>query len=450
MTDEQPTARGRIVSMEQFAAEQREKRRRAKDAPGESQTPEWDGVVILARELAEKGVLTTADIVALMTRAGYLLQHNEVLMRHEVHLGGELVPAPLSDGTHAEIVDAMRIVGELAGKDVAKTLCNRFTVERAITAALGANKKNPICDYLVDVQVDHPSPTGAVAALASCFKDRAGVFPLFIRKWLMGCVARELLGFQNYTLVLDGPQGIGKSTFAKWLCSGLGYEYFQEGILLPGDKDHRLRLATKFIWAVDEFGETFAKSSQNALKAFLTQETISERPPYGKHVVQARRHCNIIATSNDGQFLCDVTGNRRYLTVHLEEIDHGYMKSVNIDEVWAEIAAYVSKEYVEYRAPWVLTDDDRSLQAETNKAAEEDDVLADFLEATLERRTGACIPLSVVYGAVFEHFNADSQFEQNRLQRQARSILKHKWKIEQHRTSKERYFADIALKPKTR
>lgn len=162
----------------------------------------------------------------------------------------------------------------------------------------------------------------------------------FILKWMLGCVARAMDGYQNHTLVFSGKQGLGKSFLARWLCSGFGDDanaVFQEGEIEPRNKDHVLRLGMKWIWCADEFLSTMGRADQSALKAFLTMESINERPPYREHAVELRRQCNVIATVNEDQFLMDATGNRRYLVVSLEDIDHDYAQAVNIDDLWGHV-----------------------------------------------------------------------------------------------------------------
>jgi hypothetical protein len=56
-------------------------------------------------------------------------------------------------------------------------------------------------------------------------------------------VAKVYTGSQNPMMVWDGGQGIGKSTLAHWIGSGLP-GYFIEGPINVSDKDSDIRLST--------------------------------------------------------------------------------------------------------------------------------------------------------------------------------------------------------------
>lgn len=413
---------------------------------------EWEAPALRARALAEKGTLTQADIFELMMTCGYRPIFNEVLMRPEVFLGPELpneVPTPMTDGLHSQLIDALRVTGAFAGKRAARILGNRHITEAALTAVIGARRYDPIVKYYTNCMAKASGETAsAFDALCSHFVDEDGTFKKWLKKWMMGCIARALYGFQNYTLVLQGTQGIGKSFFPMWLCSKLGREYFQEGVALPHDKDHKLRLAMKAFWCMDEFGETFSKSSQNAIKEFLTKEDISERPPYGKYNIQLRRRCNMIATSNDSNIFCDPTGNRRYLTVKLTAITHDYA-AIDVDLVWGEIFLEMAAAGIDgpEGCPWKLRDDEKELQAIRNKTAEEEDVVEMFLEATFIKRPKHKIPASEIYSRVFSRFEAhgDAREEQH-LMKRAKNVLVHKWGVEAYKSNSGARFEGVDLR----
>lgn len=391
-----------------------------------------------ALEMAEKGALTSDDVLSLAEQLGYEFRYNTVQIRLECRVATDkpMRWREMSDGLYACVQQELRVLGEYAGRKVAKVLCKPTIVDSIIKTVSEKSRVNPIVDFLTLASAKASSgeaQAGAFDILASHFKDEDGKFPVFLKKWMLGCVARTFLGFQNYTLVLEGGQGLGKSHFGKWLASGLPDEYFQEGVILPGNKDHILRLAKKWIWIVDEFGETFSRSSQNALKAFLTSDVISERPPYGHHDITLRRQCNIIATTNDNQFLCDKTGNRRYLTVHLTDIDHGYSQKLTPEDVWADMSEEFYQDSPDQ--PWLLGEQDIIYQKSANEKSEIGDVLQDFLEETFRstKDEKSFMRVKHVHNLIFEHFEAKKREEQNKLRIAAIQIFEHKMKIKQEK-----------------
>jgi putative DNA primase/helicase len=155
---------------------------------------------------------------------------------------------------------------------------------------------------------------------------------------------------QNPVLVLDGPQNLGKSSFARWIGSPLP-ELMIEGPIRPDDKDHQRFLASMWIWEISELGATTRRADREALKDFITKHEVTFRKPYDRHPVSKPALASFIGTiNNENGFLTDPTGNRRFLTVRLKSIDWRYLDEIDINQLWAQA-------YALYKdgASWTLT-----------------------------------------------------------------------------------------------
>ena len=210
------------------------------------------------------------------------------------------------------------------------------------------NKFHPIKDYLSSLTwegwkdgdtwngVDH------IKNLCEYIQDKDGVFPHILRKWLVGAVGRVLgprPGQQHPMLVLDGPQGIGKSRLVWWLGSPLPAFYIQNAIN-TNDKDFLISLCSKWIWEVEELGATLRKSDVESLKAFLSKEVINVRKPYGHDEIVKPATASFIGTINSsGGFLADPTGSRRFRVCTLTSINWDYDKHIDVNQVWAQAVA---------------------------------------------------------------------------------------------------------------
>lgn len=118
----------------------------------------------------------------------------------------------------------------------------------------------------------------------------------------------------DYMPILVGEQGVGKSTIVDWLA--LNTRYYKEVTTVDG-KDGIECLEGGWIC---EFSELLAMTRQKdvqALKAFITRTADKYRKPYDKYVTTIPRNCIFIGTTNDSEFLTDITGNRRYLPVEV-------------------------------------------------------------------------------------------------------------------------------------
>lgn len=218
----------------------------------------------------------------------------------------------------------------------------RQRITDAIMITAKQNEYHPIKDYLNGLKWDGVS---RIQQLAQYFDvQNPALFPVLLRKWLIGAIARVMDGDQNPMLVLEGPQGSGKSTFARWLCPD--GKYYKESSIDPDNKDHRIATSEIWIWEVGELGSTTKKADREALKSFLTTETFTERAAYGKYNQPYRAMSSFLGTVNDETgFLNDPTGNRRFWVMGLNKINFDYSKALNPDDIWAEaMHAYKSGE----------------------------------------------------------------------------------------------------------
>ncbi len=136
-----------------------------------------------------------------------------------------------------------------------------------------------------------------------------------IRKCLVAAVTRVFrpgTKFDNM-LILSGRQGIGKSTFF----SILGMDWYSDSLSTFEGRDAAELL--QGYWIV-EAGELTGlnRSEMNDVKQFLSKREDVYRAPYGRRTENYPRRCIIVGTTNDKEFLKDVTGNRRFWPVDLE------------------------------------------------------------------------------------------------------------------------------------
>ena len=236
------------------------------------------------------------------------------------------------------------------------------------------NQFHPIEEYLNSLSWDGEDHIGN---LSRYFKDKDGVFPLLIRKWLIGAVSRILEpspAQQNPMLVFDGKQGCGKSIFVNWLGSVLP-ELFISSPIYPDNKDFVINSASHFVWEVEELGSTIRKADREALKAFITRPEVSFRPPYGKFEIKKLVTCSYIGTINDeGGFLNDPTGNRRFRVCGLTSINWDYSTNIDVNQVWANAVGLFHK-----GDTYKLDKSEENIIDGINNRFEIDDPLANFL-----------------------------------------------------------------------
>lgn len=140
----------------------------------------------------------------------------------------------------------------------------------------------------------------------------------------------------DHAMILEGPQGSGKSTALKVLAGG---EMFFSDEIVVGQsyKEAQELLRGKWIVELPEL-VGLSKSDVKAVKQFITKTTDRGRPAFARSVEELPRRCILIGTTNDADYLQDPTGNRRFWPVVTGKIDLAALKE-DRDQLWAEAAA---------------------------------------------------------------------------------------------------------------
>ena len=185
-------------------------------------------------------------------------------------------------------------------------------------------------------------------------------------KWLVACVARAMQpGCKVDTLlILEGPQGIGKSTALATLA---GREYFSDAAIDFGSKDACQVIQGAWIFELAELG-ALLRQNESVVKAFLTRAVDRFRPPYARAVENVPRSVVFAGTVNHGGYLTDTTGNRRFWTVRCEgPIDIPGLAAAK-EQLWAEaVHLYRGSE------AWHLGEDDEAVLREEHEERLETD-----------------------------------------------------------------------------
>ena len=184
--------------------------------------------------------------------------------------------------------------------------------------------------------------------------------------------------------VLDGDQGIGKSTIVKDLVTS---EYYSETLSLTDMDDKSGAEKLQGFWVI-EIGELagMKKADIEKVKAFLSTSDDKYRPSYGKVVESHPRQCVIIATVNGERgYLRDITGNRRFWIIKVHQ--KRQKKAWNFDEdfraqFWAEAKAIWQAGETLYLEGDIL-DDAEEAQRGAMEADERVGIIEEYLNTPL-------------------------------------------------------------------
>lgn len=203
------------------------------------------------------------------------------------------------------------------------------------------NEYNPIEDYLKkSYQYFLGNPDKDIFyRLMDTIESNSEWKEKFIGKFLLQmiylvCSDDDSQAAADYMLVLQGPQFIGKTTWLRNLLpEKFRSKYFLGGRTLdPTNKDDRIETLANWLVEMGEISSTFRKADQEALKNFITDYKDKFRLPYAKEAIERKRRTSLCGTTNDNEYLKDLTGTRRFLTLHCKSFDKE--AKIDIDMLW--------------------------------------------------------------------------------------------------------------------
>lgn len=166
------------------------------------------------------------------------------------------------------------------------------------------------------------------------------------RKTLCAAISRVLRPGCKFDsmLVLNGPQGVGKST----LIAKLAGEWFSDSLNLGDTKDKTAAEKLQGYWIL-EIGELagLKKAEVETLRSFLSRQNDIYRASFGKRATPHLRQCVFFGTTNaESGYLRDTTGNRRFWPVKTPggAAKHSWqLTNEEIQQIWAEALVYVKR-----------------------------------------------------------------------------------------------------------
>ena len=293
----------------------------------------------------------------------YLLKAYDITVNYDVIRKRTVIDLPGWEGSpdNMDNVTMATIVSLAAVNNM-----QRSGIEEQVLAIGDRNPLNPAADWMGS------KPWDGVDRLPSFYATLTTEdgFPIdlketLLHKWLLSIVAAAFMA-RNFkargVLTLQGPQGLGKST---WVGNLVSDPEVREKIvkldhhLDPHDKDSVASAIGNLIVEVGELDSSFRKDIAR-LKGFITRDVDKFRRPYARSESEYPRRTVFAATVNDRNFLVDDTGNSRFWTLPLVAID--YAHGVDMQQVFAQLHVDLDN-----GAQWWLTAEEDDLLAASNR-----------------------------------------------------------------------------------
>ena len=264
---------------------------------------------------------------------------------------------------------------------------NKGWVEDAINEVFNKNRYNPVVDYIKSLKWDGKKRIERLF-IDLLEADDTELTRTMTRKWMIAAVKRTLLPgckFDNM-IVLQGPQGIGKSSICERLAKGFFSTISLDEI---DNKDIIDKMNKTWIGIIDEM-DNFNRKEMSKVKTFLSQCQDTVRLAYARNTSVFTRHCIFIGSTNDDTFLRDSTSSveRRFWVIKCNKtkMDNKIRKVMTdryVDQLWAEAFQYLKDEPNQY------LDMDQDMMAEFAKVQNQfktfnDDDIIEYIKDILD------------------------------------------------------------------
>lgn len=363
-----------------------------KSIPASLDTP--DPAVIPHLKASAKGEVknTLANMRAILVRdQKYRGRIAFDVFRREVVLDDE----PISDQATTE----MRMdIGTRYGIEPAKS-----RMWEVIQVVAHGNRVSAVATWLDSLQWDGTPRLSTWLTSALGAEDNE-LHRAFAHRFAISAVARAFKpGCKVDTvLVLVGGQGLGKSTAFRVLASD---DWFADTPLKVGGKDAYMQLGQAWIYEVAEM-TSFTGVRADAVKGFVTSNTDTFRPPYGRSILKLPRQTVFVGTTNEERPLEDPTGSRRFWPVRpARRLDLKWLTS-NREQVWAEaVSAFRAGE------EWHLTAHEEQLRERHNQDFEARDPWTGQVADWVQGRPGSPFTLRDCIAGALGVVHADRSHE---------------------------------------
>lgn len=256
-------------------------------------------------------------------------------------------------------------------------------VERGVEIVARANGYHPVHQYLDALEWDG---TPRLRAMATTYFGAASspYAESVARWWMTSAVARiKNPGCKaDHVLILEGRQGRGKSTALEILA---GAEWFSDSAIDLNSKDAFERVRGRWIVELAELDALFRVESSRA-KQFFSSKRDDYRPAYARREREQLRQCVFAGTVNEGVYLKDPSGARRFWPILCQRLDLDALRR-DRDQLWAEAVSC----FVDGHRWWPEGDEARLLEEEQESRTEHDE-WRDRIERYLAKTNAKEIP----------------------------------------------------------
>lgn len=317
---------------------------------------------------------------------------------------------------------------------------NKDMISDAVQMAECMKSINPIREKLDSLEWDGKD------RLSTVLTEYLGVDPddpfyvEALKVWMFGAIARAYTpGVKfDYSIVITGRQGIGKSTFLARMA--MEKEWFSDGLQTMDASPEKVveQLSGHWILELGELAAMRRTKDVNSIKLFLSKETDSYRVPYDKYPESRPRSCVFAGTTNSMSFLSDKSGNRRFLPIEAGTVQQA--KSLFSDDcpryfeqLWAQVLEmYRSGDYYLDLSPEM-----KISAAEHCDCWLEEDSREGIIQEWLDNTNEAIVCVPMLFEKALNQFGKPTKKDSNEIHEIMRRTVTG-WKLHPNKNGKAR------------
>jgi len=191
------------------------------------------------------------------------------------------------------------------------------------------------------------NPKGHIKKLCECVDTASGFrnddfsphfFERFFRKWYVNMIATacgsQAIDNPLLLCLLGERQGVGKTEFFRRLLPSAFEPYYNE-FPISKDKDFFYQMS-QFMLILDDELDGKTKQDVEAFKSLSSMKMVRVRLAFGRRLSNLRRRASFAGTGNNMEVLQDDTGNRRFIPIDVNNIDHKKYNAVDKDLLFVE------------------------------------------------------------------------------------------------------------------
>lgn len=311
----------------------------------------------------------------------------------------------------------------------------------ALDIVANEDSYHPIKEYLESLKWD------GIKRIDTAFSDYFGAKEIpynsmCMRLILLGAIERVFEPGCKFDpmVIIRGAQGLGKSTFFRYLC---GKDKYFQGNFKDIDKSFDLTNG-KWICEMAELSGLKKAEKREEIKAYLTLVSDTHRTPYTQFSEDYPRQFILVGTTNETVFLNDDTGERRFPIVECANKKEKFKKSVFDKDGKYEIQQLLAEAFVEYKNGVRLYDVPIEFQEEMEQIQSgyrSENTERGVIESYLSNKKEVC--LLQIWCEAFKHKISDkfTQSDKNKIVKVLNDLPN--WKLFEGSKDHRKNFKDI-------